>query len=59
MTTMRSTPEMDLPPERETPNTDLPVNTASQALKRAHSSEQRDTVTRSGREVKLPTRYRD
>ena len=59
MTPMRSTPEMDLPPESETPNTDLPVSTAAQPLERAHSSQQRDYVTRSGRTIKLPTRYRN
>ena len=59
MTPMRSIPEIDLPPERETPDTDIPVSTAAQPLERAHSSEQRDIVTRSGRAIKLPTRYRD
>ena len=59
MTPMRSIPEIDLPPERETPDTDIPVSTAAQPLERAHSSEQRDTVNRSGRAIKLPTRYRD
>ena len=61
MTPMRSIPEIDLglPPERETPDTDIPVSRAAQPLERAHSSEQRDTVTRSGRAIKLPTRYRD
>ena len=39
MTPMRSTPEIDVPPERETHDTDLPVRTASQPLERAHSFE--------------------
>ena len=59
MTPMRSTPEFDLSSERETPDTDRQVSTAAQPRERAHSSEQRYTVTRSGRAVKLPTRYRD
>ena len=59
MTPMRSIPEIDLPPEPETPDTDIPASTAAQPLERAHSTEQRDTVTRSGRAIKLPTRYRD
>ena len=59
MTPMRSIPEIDLPPERETPDIAIPVSTATQPLERAHSSVQRNTVTRSGRAIKLPTRYRD
>ncbi len=59
MTPMRDPLRRWTDPDRGTPHTDLPVSTAAQPLERAHSTEQKDTVTRYGRAVKLPTRYRD